>query len=69
MLYFESKSGEECVENGAMLTTYLFTYTLIQNAPFRRQFFKTSFASGGKGALTPPDGAESAMQRCPVNCN
>ena len=40
MLYFEAG-----VENGAMLTTYLF-----QNAPFRSQIF---FASGGIGALTP----------------
>jgi len=53
MLYFESKSGQAGVENRAMLTTYLFRYTLIQNAPFRRQIFNIFFASGGKGALTP----------------
>ena len=28
---------------------------ILQNAPFRSQFFKIFFASGGKGALTPPN--------------
>ena len=27
MLYFESQSGQAGVENGAMLTAYLFRYT------------------------------------------
>jgi len=27
MLYFESNQGRQVVENGAMLTTYLFRYT------------------------------------------
>jgi len=27
VLYFESKSGQAGVENGAMMTTYLFRYT------------------------------------------
>jgi len=39
------------VENGAMLTTYLFN--ILQNAPFRSQIFKIFFASGGKWVLTP----------------
>jgi len=38
------------VENGVMLTTYLFRYT--SNAPFRSQIFIIFFASGGNGALT-----------------
>ena len=46
---FWEQSGQAGVENGAMLTTYLFRY-ILQNAPFRSQIF---FASGGKGALTP----------------
>ena len=27
---------------------------ILRNAPFRSQIFKIFFASGGKGALTPP---------------
>jgi len=46
------QSGQAGVENGAMLTTYLFRY-ILQNAPFSSQIFKIFFASGGKGALTP----------------
>ena len=49
---FREQSGQAGVENGAMLTTYLFRY-ILQNAPFRSQIFKIFFASGGKGALTP----------------
>jgi len=52
MLYFESNQGMQAgVENGAMLTTYLFRYT--SEAPFRSQIFQIFFASGSKGALTP----------------
>jgi len=50
---FLEQSGQAGVENGAMLTTYLFRYGPIQNAPFRSQIFKIFFASGGKRALTP----------------
>jgi len=28
---------------------------ILQNAPFHGQIFKIFFASGGKGALTPPN--------------
>jgi len=50
-----------CVDNGDMLTTYLFRYIpVLQNAPFRSQIF---FASGGKGALTPPQ-AKSCGRSC-----
>ena len=45
---FWEQSGQEGVENGAMLTTYLFRYT-----SFRSQIFKIFFASSDKGALTP----------------
>ena len=45
------QSGQVGVENGAMLTTYLFS--ILQNAPFRSQIFEILFASGGKGALNP----------------
>jgi len=38
------------VENGVMLTTYLFRYT--SNAPLRSQIFIIFFASGGNGAST-----------------
>jgi len=48
---FWEQSGQAGVENGAMLTTYLFRNT--SEAPFRSQIFKIFFASGGKGALTP----------------
>ena len=48
---FWEQSGQAGVDNGAMLTTYLFRY--VQNAPFRSQIFKIFFALGGKGALTP----------------
>jgi len=47
---FLEQSGQAVVENGAMLTTYLFRYT---DAPFCSQIFTIFFASGGKGALTP----------------
>ena len=49
-IYWE-QSGQAGVENGAMLTTIY--SDLLQNAPFRSQIFKTFFALGGKGALTP----------------
>jgi len=52
---FLEQSGQAGVENGAMLTTYLFRYGPIQNAPFRSQIFKIFFASGGKRALTLPN--------------
>jgi len=29
--------------------------SVLQNGPFRCQIFKKKFASGGKGALTPPN--------------
>jgi len=45
------QSGQVGVENGAMLTTYLFS--ILQNAPFRSQIFEILFASGGKVALNP----------------
>ena len=48
---FWEQSGQAGVENGAMLTTYLFRNT--SEAPFRSQIFKIFFASGGKGAVTP----------------
>jgi len=41
------------VENGAMLTTYLFRYTYFRMHHFVVRFFKIFFVSGGKGALTP----------------
>jgi len=51
---FWEQSGRAGVENGAMLTTYLFRYRgLLQNAPFRSQIFNIFFASGRNGALTP----------------
>jgi len=40
-------------ENGAMLTTYLFRYT--SDCTVCSQIFKIFFASGGKGALSPPN--------------
>ena len=49
---FWEQSRQAGVENGAMLTTNIYSYTL-QNAPFRSQFFKIFFASGGNRALTP----------------
>jgi len=30
-------------------------FLVLQNAPFCSQIFKIVFASGGKGALTPPN--------------
>jgi len=48
---FREQSGQAGVENGAMLTTYLFRYTSECTSPW--QIFKIFFASGGKGALTP----------------
>ena len=36
-----------------MLATFF--SDILQNAPFRRQIFNIFFASGGKGALTPPN--------------
>jgi len=47
------------VENGAMLTTYLFN--ILQNAPFRSQIFKIFFASGGKWVLTPNQNPADAL--------
>ena len=35
-----------------MQTTYF--SDILQNAPFRSQFFKIFFASGGKGGIDPP---------------
>jgi len=48
---FWGQSGQADVENGDMMTTYLFRYT--SEAPFRSQIFQIFFASGIKGALTP----------------
>jgi len=50
---FYEQSGQAGVENGAMLTTYLFRLPILQNAPFHSQIFKIFFASSGKGALSP----------------
>jgi len=47
---FGEKSGHVGIENGAMLTTYLFRYT---SECTRSQIFTIFFASGSKGALTP----------------
>jgi len=54
---FWEQSGQAGAENGAMLTTYLFRYTVLQNAPFRSQIFKIVFAlalrrQGGIDPLT-----------------
>jgi len=63
---FWEQSGQAGVENGAMLTTYLFRCT----SECTSQIFKNLFASGDKGALTPltkilpavPE--ESEIRRC-----
>ena len=63
------------VENGAILTTYLFRYT--SECTIRSQIFNIYFASGGKGASTPLtkilrtplQGAESAGYDCLVVCH
>ena len=43
---FWEQSGQAGVENGAMLTTYIYS-DILENAPFRSQVFKNYFASGG----------------------
>jgi len=50
------------VENGAMLTTFIYS-DILQNAPFRSQFFKIFSASGGKGALTLNQNPANAIER------
>jgi len=52
LCYISQQSGQAGVENGAMLTTFIYS-DILQNAPFRSQIFLIFFASGGKGALTP----------------
>jgi len=52
MLFFLRAIRQADVENGAMLTTYLLTYT-SECTIFRSRIFTIFFASGGKGALTP----------------
>jgi len=41
------------VENGAMLTTYLFRYTSECTTPVRSRIFKIIFAPRRQGAMTP----------------
>ena len=46
------QSGQSGVENGAMLTHFIYS-DILQNALFCSQIFKSFFPSSGKGALTP----------------
>ena len=52
LCYFLRAISQADVENGAILTTYLLTYT-SECTIFRSRIFTIFFASGGKGALTP----------------
>jgi len=47
---FWEQSGQADEENGAMLTTYLFS--ILQNAPFRSQLFQNFLRLRRQGALT-----------------
>jgi len=53
VLYFESNQGRQ-VKRTALCWPHIIYLDrpILQNAPFRSQIF---FASGGKGALTPPN--------------
>ena len=53
MLYLESNQGRQ-VWRTALCRPHIFS-DILQNAPFRSQFFKIFFASGGKGGIDPPN--------------
>ena len=50
---FSEQSGQADVENGAMLTTYLFRYRLLQSAPIRSQIFEIFFAPRRQRGIDP----------------
>jgi len=43
---------------------HIFFSDILQNAPFRSQFFKIFFASGGKGGIDPPNQKKSCGRSC-----